>query len=93
MRVRYTSQARNDLAAILEYLAERSPGGARNLRRAFDRTLRLIGEHPASGRLVEEEGTRVLPALPYPYLIYWNVEGGEAWILHIRHAARHPWTG
>jgi plasmid stabilization system protein ParE len=89
MRIRYTPRARNDLIQILDYLTERSPGGARNVRR--DRTLRLIGDHPQAGRVAGEEGTRVLPAGRYPYLVYWIVENDEAWILHIRHAARRPW--
>ena len=46
MRVRYTPRARNDLIQILAYLIERSPGGAHNVRRAIDRTIELIGEHP-----------------------------------------------
>jgi hypothetical protein len=40
----------------------------------------------------DEQATRVLPAGRYPYLIYWSVEGGEAWIVHIRDARRKPWT-
>jgi plasmid stabilization system protein ParE len=91
MRVRYTPQARNDLLGILEYLNDRNPGGARNVRRAVDRTLRLIGEHPQAGRLAGEGETRVLPAGRYPYLIYWSIEGNDAWIVRIRHGARRRW--
>src|SRR5688500_12177607 len=39
---------------------------------------------PHAGRLAGEQGTRVLPAGRYPYLIYWSIEAGEAWI------ALHP---
>jgi toxin ParE1/3/4 len=92
MRVRYTPQAHRDLVQIIEYLVERSPGGARNVRRAIDRTTQLISEHPYAGRLAGEGEARVLPAGRYPYWIYWIVEDGEAWIVHIRHAARRRWT-
>ena len=80
MRVRYTPRARNDLIQILDYLMQRSPGGARNVRRAIERTLQLIGEHPQAGRIAGEQGTRVLPAGRYPYWTYWIVEADEAWI-------------
>jgi toxin ParE1/3/4 len=93
MRVRYTRRARSDLQAIIKYIFERSPAGARNVKRAMDRTLELIGQYPESGHRVDEQGTRVLPVGRYPYLIYWGVEAGEAWIVHIRHAARRPWQG
>lgn len=91
MKVRHTRRSRADLVAILNYLDERSPQGARNVMRALRRALELIGEHPHVGRHSGEQDTRVLPVGRYPYLIYWSVEGGEVLIVHIRHAARRPW--
>jgi toxin ParE1/3/4 len=92
MNVRYTPRARDDLGAILAYIDERSPQGARNVARALYKTINLIGQFPRSGRLAGEQGTRVLPVGRYPYLVYWSVEGGDAWIVHIRHTARRPWN-
>jgi plasmid stabilization system protein ParE len=93
MRVRYTPRARSDLQSILQYIDERSPLGARSVKRAIRKTIELIGEFPEGGRRAGEQAARVLPAGRYPYLIYWSVEGGEAWIVHIRHASRRPWKG
>jgi toxin ParE1/3/4 len=93
MRVRFTKRARDDLVAILNYLDEKSPQGARNVKRAIRKTIELIGTLPDSGRRSGILDIRVLPAARYPYLVYWNVEAGEAWIVHIRHAARRPWRG
>ena len=93
MIIRYTPRARSDLLLILQYLDERSPSGARNVKRAIQKTIELIGEYPEGGRRTGEQQTRVLPAGRYPYLIYWSIEGGEAWIVHIRHARRRPWKG
>ncbi len=93
MRVRYTPRARSDLESILRYLDECSPLGARNVKRAIQKTIELIGEFPEGGRRAGEQETRVLPAGRYPYLIYWGIEDGEAWIVHIRHARRRPWIG
>ena len=91
MRVRYTPRARSDLAAILQYIDERNPTGALNVKRAIRKTIEIIGEFPRGGRLVGGEGTRVLPAGRYPYLIYWSIEAGEVLILHIRDGRRRPW--
>jgi plasmid stabilization system protein ParE len=93
MRVRYTPRARSDLRSILQYIDERSPRGARSVKRAIQTTIALIGEFPESGRLSGEEGSRVLPAGRYPYLIYWTIEAGEVWLVHIRNARRRPWAG
>jgi toxin ParE1/3/4 len=93
MRVRYTPRARSDLQSILQYIDERSPRAARNVKRAIQRTIELISEFPDGGRRAGERSTRVLPAGRYPYLIYWSIEAGEAWLVHIRDARRKPWTG
>jgi plasmid stabilization system protein ParE len=93
MRVRYTPRARDDLQAILEYLGDQDPQGARNVRRALDATIQLIEHFPNSGRLAGEQGLRVLPVGRYPYLVYWSVETDEAWIVHIRDGRRRPWRG
>lgn len=91
MRVRYTQQAHHDLEAILSFVEQQSPPGARNFTRALYKTIEVIGQYPHSGRLAGEQGTRVLPVGRYPYLIYWSAEANDAWIVHIRHASRQPW--
>ncbi|MGB6538775.1 MAG: type II toxin-antitoxin system RelE/ParE family toxin [Xanthobacteraceae bacterium] len=92
MKVEYTPRAREDLVAILSYIEQRSPQGARNVARGFYRTIELIGEFPQAGRVAGEQATRALPVGHYPYVIYWNVEGDRVWIVHIRHTARRPWS-
>jgi plasmid stabilization system protein ParE len=93
MRVRYTPRACSDLISILNYIDERSPRGARNVKRAIQKTIELISEFPQGGRTAGEQSARVLPTGRYPYLVYWIVEREEAWIVHIRHASRRPWSG
>jgi toxin ParE1/3/4 len=64
--------------------------GALNVKRVLQSTLKLIEQFPESGRLAAQR-VRVLPVGRYPYLIYWTIERGEAWVLHIRHASRQAW--
>jgi plasmid stabilization system protein ParE len=87
----FTPEARKDLQEILTYIAERSPPGARSVQFALRRIFSLIEEFPESGRLAGEQAVRVLKAGPYPYLVYWSLEQGEPWVVHIRHAKRAPW--
>jgi plasmid stabilization system protein ParE len=93
VRVRYTERARSDLAKILDDIDQRSPQGAHNVKLALRSTVRLVGLHPEIGRRSGVGDTRVIAAGRYPYLIYWTTAGGTAWLVHIRHAARAPWTG
>jgi toxin ParE1/3/4 len=90
VRVRYTDRARNDLAAILGYIDERSPRGAPSVKNTIRKTIDAIGAYPLLGRSSGEGDSRVLRAGRYPYLIYWVVENGEVWLLHVRHTARRP---
>jgi plasmid stabilization system protein ParE len=39
VRVRYTDRARNDLAAILSYIDERSPRGAQSVKNTIRKTI------------------------------------------------------
>jgi toxin ParE1/3/4 len=77
VRVRYAPRARGDLTDILAYLDEHSPHGARNVKRAINKAIALIGRHPKIGRLSNVDETRVFPVGRYPYLIYWSIEAGE----------------
>jgi plasmid stabilization system protein ParE len=46
MRIRYTPRARSDLQSILQYIDERSPLGARNVKRAIQKNNRAYQRVP-----------------------------------------------
>jgi hypothetical protein len=58
---------------------------ALNVRLAIKRTIDTISHNPSS--------IRGMPVGRYPYLVFWTVEAGEIWVLHIRHGARTVWRG
>jgi plasmid stabilization system protein ParE len=93
MIVRYTRRAQDDLANILNYLDRRSPRGALKVKLAIKRTIDTISQNPNIGRATRVETIRGLPVGRYPYLVFWTVEAGEIWVLHIRHGARSVWRG
>ena len=91
MRVRFSPRAVDDLAAIADFLIERSPRGARAVERAIHATLTLVADFPGSGRALEQRpGVRVIPVTRYPYLIFYTVSDESVVVLHIRHGARRP---
>jgi plasmid stabilization system protein ParE len=93
MIVRCTRRAQGDLAKILNYLDARSPRGALSVRLAIKRTIDTIGKNPNIGHLTPKGALRDAPVGRYPYLIFWTVEAGEIWVLHIRHGARRVGHG
>jgi toxin ParE1/3/4 len=93
MLARYTRRAQGDLTKILNYLDERSPRGALNVRLAIKCTIDTISHKPGIGHATAIRAIRGMPVGRYPYLVFWTVEAGEIWVLYIRHRARTVWRG
>ncbi len=93
MKVRYSPRAFADREAIFAYLDQRSPQGARNVKRAIVNAIRLLGPHPRMAPLTDEPGVHELIVPRRPYKIYYRIKGEEVWIVHIRDARRQPWEG
>ncbi|MGH6934837.1 MAG: type II toxin-antitoxin system RelE/ParE family toxin [Methylocella sp.] len=91
MTVRCTRRAQRDLESILDTIAKESPQGARNVMNALGRAIRTIERFPNCGYRAGHGNALGLTIMPYPYVIYWIVEGNDAHIVHIRHGARREW--
>jgi toxin ParE1/3/4 len=92
MRVRYTPEAFSDRESILEYLRERSPGGARKVAAIIREAVAQLGEQPHSGYRTDNPEVRVMFVVRYPYKIFYRVRDDVVEILHIRHTSRRAWT-
>ena len=90
MRLRYTQPALADLDAILDYIAENSPQGARRVQGRIQAILNLLLSYPHIGVRTEDPTIRRINASPYPYLIFYEVTGDEIIIHALRHGARNP---
>ena len=93
MRVRYTPRAFADREAIFEYLNQRSPQAARNVKAFIAEKVASLSYAPRRARFVKELGVHALWLGRYPYIVYYRVSGDVVSIVHIRHGARRPWTG
>jgi plasmid stabilization system protein ParE len=91
MRVRLTVRAIADLEAINAYLEERSPAAARSVRSAISKKIERIADFPFAAPSTDEPGILELSVVRYPYKIYYEIEGDEIWIVHVRDARRQPW--
>jgi plasmid stabilization system protein ParE len=92
MTVRYTRRAQRDLTKILAGIDQENAAGARKVKLALERAIRTIERFPRCGFSTGRAGALGLAVAPYPYVIYWGIEGEDAHILHVRHAARRPWS-
>jgi addiction module RelE/StbE family toxin len=91
MRVRWTRLARTDLEEIRKYIAAANPKAAHRVGTRLREAAAKLSKHPYLGRPGSVPGTREKPALPYPYVIVYEVneQAREVWILRVYHMARN----
>jgi toxin ParE1/3/4 len=90
VRLRYTLPALADLSAILDYIAARSPQGARRVQARIKAVIDLLLLHPYIGGRTNDPAIRRVTATPYPYLVFYEVSGSEIIVHAVRHSARDP---
>jgi plasmid stabilization system protein ParE len=91
MRVRYTLQAQNDLDNIYTYLDRRSPAAAQSVKNLIERRIAGLADFPFMAPETSESGIYELTIVRYPHKVYYEIEGNEVWIFHIRDSRRQPW--
>ena len=88
MKLRYTLPALADLGSILDYIAVRSPQGAKRVQARIHSIIELLLSHPNIGLRTDDPVIRRLTTPPYPYLVFYEVAETEIIIHAVRHAAR-----
>jgi toxin ParE1/3/4 len=90
MKLRFTSLATQDLAAIADYIHQHNPAAARNVRAAILHSLQNLVLFPEVGRRQTVEGVRKLVTRKYRYLVYYTLDDAveEIVILTIQHPGR-----
>lgn len=93
MRIVWTRRFLNELEAIGDYIAERSPkGAARIVTEIYGRTERLLSANPFIGRTGEIVGTRELVIPTTPYIVAYRVTDTQLEVLFVQHGAQE-WPG
>jgi toxin ParE1/3/4 len=100
MRVRWTANAANDFARIVEHIRKDDPAAAQRIarkislaiaqrvaRRMYD-TIAGLRRFPQSGRTGLAANTRELMLAPWPYLAVYEIVENQVYVLRIRHASQ-----
>jgi toxin ParE1/3/4 len=90
MRLRYTLPALADLAAVLDYIADRSPQGAARIHARIRAVSDLLLQYPLAGAATDDPTIRRMTTTPYPYLIFYEATDDEIIIHAVRRGARDP---
>jgi toxin ParE1/3/4 len=94
MRVRWTTDAADDLERICDYIAESRPESARRVAQSVVERIGKLAAFPRLGRSGRVEGTREIAFPPLPFIAIYEVfeTQGEIRVLRILHGAQR-WPG
>jgi toxin ParE1/3/4 len=91
VKIRYTAPALADLDSVLDYIAARSPQGAKRVQARIQAAIDLLAIHPRIGIRTNDPSIRRLTVLPYPYFVFYEIASDAEIIIHaVRHTARDP---
>jgi len=89
LRVNFTPQASDDLAAIRDWIAQDDLGAADRVVARIVQTAMMFGQFPMLGRNGAVEGTREFSVVGLPYLIVYHIASeAEIDVLTVLHTRR-----
>lgn len=90
MRVRWTTDAADDLERICDYIAESRPESARRIAQSVLEQIGTLQTFPNLGRNGRVLSTRELAFPPLPFIAIFEVleKQGEVWVLRILRGAQ-----
>ena len=87
MRVRWTTDAADDLERICDDISETSPDSARRIARTIVEGVASLRAFPNRGRIGRVDGTRELVFAPLPFVAVYEVHE-EVQVLRVLHGAQ-----
>jgi toxin ParE1/3/4 len=87
MRVRWTTDAADDLTRICDYIAQTNPDFARRVARTIVERVEDLHTFPNRGRPGRVEGTREMVFAPLPFIAIYEVHD-EVQVLRVLHGAQ-----
>ncbi len=88
MRVEWTSQATQDKAGQVDYIARDNPLAAISMGDEIERQVEMLAEHPTLGRAGRIKGTRELVIARTPYIVAYRIKGDAVQVLRVLHGAQ-----
>jgi len=89
MRVRWTTNAANDLVHIAERIRKDNPSAAQRVARTIYKGVAELATFPSRGRAGLAQNTRELVFAPWPFIVVYEIVGDRVNILRVRHASQN----
>ncbi len=89
MKVRWTTNAANDLARIVARIKEDNPAAAQRIARIIYGAVAGLRQFPNAGRKGLAQNTRELVFPPWPYIAVYEIIEECVHVLRIRHSSQN----
>ena len=94
MRSRFSPKARQELLAIVSYIAEDDPAAALRFRDRVRHALDVVSRFPEAGRVVPEGGCgEIREVIVAPYRLLYRRDGDVLLVVSLWHGARRSPLG
>jgi toxin ParE1/3/4 len=88
VRIEWLPEAARNLAAQLEWIAERDAWAAIDVGDAVHAAVERLVDHPAIGRPGRIPATRELVVVGTPYIVVYRIEQSVVLVLRVLHGAQ-----
>jgi toxin ParE1/3/4 len=88
MKAQYTETALREVDEILSHIAEDNPLAADEVAAVLQTTVRRLSDYPRLAIETDDPSVRVMPVLPYRYLIFYEIADHTIIIRNVRQSAR-----
>ena len=88
MQVRWSPDAADDFARIIEYIHQENPSTAHRVANRIYEGMDALDKFPNRGRPGRVEGTRELPLSPLPWVVVYRVLEDAVEIARVLHGAQ-----
>ena len=92
MKVRYTEAALAEIDDILSYVAKENPLAADEVSAILDATIARLADYPLLAVETNVQDVRMIPVLPYRYILFYSLQHDTIIIRNMRHSARKDYT-
>ena len=88
MSVRFTATSVRQIDQALLYIRNRSPSGAERVAQRLSEVIDLLNDQPRAGRKTNRPSVRRLALSPYPYVLFYRLDGETVTVTRFLHSAR-----
>ena len=88
MQVRWTPEAADDFARIIEWIRAESPQAALRVAPTIYKAVAELPTSPRRGRIGLAPNSRELVFPPWPYIVVYEIADDQVIVLRVRHASR-----